>query len=197
MQVAPARTLAGGSLSSPGKILAGTARPHPPSEPPSSPPTLQSRWDRVREAPPWWHADLCEDKEQSRSKEDRKATIPVEETHKAPRQDPCRGSWRAAARPLSGHPARPSPSAPARPLPGPHQPSSYRRSCAAANPTSWAGTCVAACRPSWRLHHRATSTAYLPTWRCMRCWPGHVLKPGGRQRTGRASPPSPDKVKDT
>ena len=96
----------------------------------------QSRWDRVREAPPWWHADLCEDKEQSRSKEDRKATILTKETHRAPRQDPCRGSQRAAARPLPGHPARPSPSAPARPLPGPHQPSSYRRSCAATDPTS-------------------------------------------------------------
>ena len=23
----------------------------------------QTHWDRAREAPPWWHADLCEDKE--------------------------------------------------------------------------------------------------------------------------------------
>ena len=31
------------------------------------------RWDKAREAPLWWHADLCEDKEQLRSDEDRKA----------------------------------------------------------------------------------------------------------------------------
>ena len=42
MHVAPARTLVGGSLSSPGKILAGIALPHPRSEPPSSLPTLSS-----------------------------------------------------------------------------------------------------------------------------------------------------------
>ena len=35
--VSPGKTLAGGSLSSPDKTLAGAARPHQRSEPPSSP----------------------------------------------------------------------------------------------------------------------------------------------------------------
>ena len=43
MQVAPARTIAEGSLSSHGKILAVAARPHPRSDPPSSLPMLSSR----------------------------------------------------------------------------------------------------------------------------------------------------------
>ena len=67
----------------------------------------QPRWARAREAPPWWHADLCEDKEYSRSDEGWKAMILdkilAEEIHKtpgkilvgddsAPRQDPCRAT---------------------------------------------------------------------------------------------------------
>ena len=68
----------------------------------------------AREAPPWWHADLCEDHKHTRSDEGQKTTILgkilVEEIHKTPgkilarddrdamartlpglRQDPCRG----------------------------------------------------------------------------------------------------------
>ena len=48
---------------------------------------------------------------------------------------------------------------------------------AAADPTSWAGTCVATCSPSWRLHHRATSATCLPTWHRMHRWPGRVSRP--------------------
>ena len=67
----------------------------------------QLHWARAREAPPWWHADLCEDKEYSRSDEGWKAMILdkilAEETRKTPgkilvgdgstpRQDPCRAT---------------------------------------------------------------------------------------------------------
>ena len=70
--VSPGKTLAGGGLSGPGKTLAGEARPkHQQSEPPLSPLPQhhQPCWARAREAPLWWYADLCEDKEYSRSDE--------------------------------------------------------------------------------------------------------------------------------
>ena len=38
----------------------------------------------LEKAPLWWHADLCEDIECSRSNEDRKVTILTEETHETP-----------------------------------------------------------------------------------------------------------------
>ena len=109
----------------------------------------QLRWARARETPPWWHADLCEDKEYSRSDKDWRATILAkilaEENPQGPRRGPCRGRQCATARPLPGHPPRPLPRASAGPLRGPRQPSLHRRSHVAASPTSWAGTCVATC----------------------------------------------------
>ena len=71
----------------------------------------------AREAPPWWHADLCEDHKHTRSDEDQKTTILgeilAEEIHETPgkilvgddrdattrplprpRQGPCRGHLR-------------------------------------------------------------------------------------------------------
>ena len=93
---------------------------------------------RAREAPTWWHADLCQDHRYMRPDEDQKTAtvggILAEESHETPRQDPCRGRQHATARPLPGHPARPSSRTPAVPLPGPHQPSLHRRSHAAASP---------------------------------------------------------------
>ena len=88
------------------------------------------------------------------------------------------------------------------------QPRLRRRSHAAASPTSWAGTCVAtcsfqansshacvaACRSSWRLHHRATSAACLPTWHRMHRWPGHMSKRGGAATDGTGLAPVPDKA---
>ena len=82
---------------------------------------------------------------------------------------------------------------------------------AAASPTSWAGTCVAtcssqansahtcvvACRSSWRLHHRATSAACLPTWHRMHRWPGHVLEQGGAATDGTGLVTAPIKQGDT
>ena len=109
----------------PGKTLAGAASAAPASPLPgqlahtsgASHPRAhghqhhQPRWAGAREAPPWWHADLCEDKEYSRSDKDWRATILVkiliEENPQDPRQDPCRGRQRATARSLLGHPARP------------------------------------------------------------------------------------------
>ena len=99
------------------------------------------------------------------------------------------------ARPLPGHPARPSPSAPAWLLPGPRQPSLHCRSHVAADPASWAGTCVATCSPSWRLHHRATSAAFLPTWHRMHRWPGRMSKQGRAATDGTGLAPIPDKAK--
>ena len=54
----------------PARPLPGQLAPHQQSEPPLSPRSPTSRWARAREACPWWHADLCEDKEHSRSDED-------------------------------------------------------------------------------------------------------------------------------
>ena len=99
------------------------------------------------------------------------------------------------ARPLPGHPARPLPKATAGLLPGLHQPDPHCRLHAAASPTSWAGTCVATCSPSWRLHHRATSAACLPRWHRMHCWPGHVSKRGGAATDGTGLAPIPNKAR--
>ena len=111
-----------------------------------------------------------------------------------PRQGPCRGQQRATPRPLPGHPARPSRSTPVGPPPGPHKPSHCRRSHAAADPTSWAGTCVATCNPLWRLHHCTTSAACLPTWHRMHRWPGRVSKQRGAATDGTGLTPVPDKA---
>ena len=61
-----------------------------------------------------------------------------------------------------------------------------------ANSTS---ACVAACRSSWRLHHRATSAACLPTWRRMHRWPGRVSKRGGAATDGTGLAPVPNKAR--
>ena len=102
---------------------------------------------KAREAPPWWHADLCEDQEHTRLDENQKTeildAILAEDTHEPPRQDPCRGRPRRRGKTLAGAPARLLPKTSAGPQPGPHQPRLHRHSHTAASPTSWAGTCVA------------------------------------------------------
>ena len=206
-----------GSLSSPGKALTGwlahTSRvSHPRTH---SLQLHQPCWARAREAPPCWHADLCEDKEYSRSDEDWKATILdkilAEKTHKtpgkilagddsAPRQDPCRATRQGPCQGRQpGHcqartnqvptvvhmqlPAQPAGQAPA-----------WQH--AAPTPTQQA--------PAWRhadLHEG--STAAPP--QLLACLHGAACTAGlgacrskaRRGRTGRASFPSPIKLRDT
>src|SRR4051812_6966114 len=55
-----------------------------------------------------------------------------------PWQDPCRGRGKALAKDTCGATS------------DPHQSRLHHRSLSAADPTSWAGTCVAACKSSWR-----------------------------------------------
>ena len=100
------------------------------------------------------------------------------------------------------------PEASARPQPGPRQASFPLPVPCSCQPTSRAGTCVStkgsfanssrayvvACRSSWRLHHRATSAAFLPTWRRMHRWPGRVSKRGGAATDGTGLAPVPNKA---
>ena len=121
------KAIAGTASAAPARALQGQLAQTPTEraalEPTGSNPTNYD-WIRAREAPLWWHADLCEDKEYSRSDEDWKTTtlgrILAEESHKtpgkilagddcAPRQDPCRAPGKAHAEGISGATARPTP----------------------------------------------------------------------------------------
>ena len=62
---------------------------------------------KAREAPPWWHADLCEDHKHTRLDEDQKTTDLAEEIHETPGKILAGDDSDAAARPLPGAPARP------------------------------------------------------------------------------------------
>lgn len=57
--------------------------------------TISHIGTKAQEAPPWWHADLCEDHKHTRLEEDQKTTILggtlAEEIHETPGKDPCRG----------------------------------------------------------------------------------------------------------
>ena len=61
---------------------------------------------KAREAPPWWHADLCEDQKHARSGENQKTTIlsriVAEDTHETPGKILARDDRDATARPLPG-----------------------------------------------------------------------------------------------
>ena len=76
-------------MDSPGKALAGRP-PQPRQEPcrgnlpntsgaatlePKGSNTINHIGTKAGEAPPWWHADLCEDHKYTRSDEDQKTTI--------------------------------------------------------------------------------------------------------------------------
>ena len=76
--------------------------------------------------------------------------IPTEENHKAPGKHLAGDDSRRLDKTLAGAPARLLPRTSAGPPPGPRRLNLHRRLHAAADPTSWAGTCVAACRSSWR-----------------------------------------------
>ena len=138
-----------GSLRSPGKSLAG-ATCLTPTERASLEPrgtnAISHIGTKAREAPPWWHADICQDHKHTRSNEDQKTTPPAGSvprrstrppasalpgTTAAPWQDPCRAPGKALAEGVSGAIARPAST------------KTPRRPQAAASSTSWAGTCVA------------------------------------------------------
>ena len=62
--VSPDKTLAGDSLSNPGKTLAGAAHPTPTERATLEPTVLNAIihvGPGLGKAPLWWHADLCED----------------------------------------------------------------------------------------------------------------------------------------
>ena len=137
-----------GEVDSPGKAPAGAVSPAPArgmpgqlaqrqqSEPPLSPrvPNAVNNYigPRAREAPLWWHADLCQDHEYMRSDENQKTTILgkilAKEIHEAPgkilagddcapRQDPCRAPGKALAEDISRAAARPAPAKTPPPFP--------------------------------------------------------------------------------
>ena len=68
--------------------------------------TINHVGTKAREAPPWWHADLCDDHKQTRSDEDQKTTILgkilAEEIHETPGKILVGDDRSATARPLSG-----------------------------------------------------------------------------------------------
>ena len=106
----PGKALAGAASAAPARALPGKLAQRQQSEPPLSPrvPNVINNYigTRSREAPPWWHADLCQDHKYIGSDEDQKTAtlggILAEEIHKTPgkilagddnnaRQGPCRG----------------------------------------------------------------------------------------------------------
>ena len=66
---------------------------------------------KARGAPPWWHADLCEDQKHTRSDEDQKTTslggILAEETRETPGKILAGDDRDATARPLPGESTSP------------------------------------------------------------------------------------------
>ena len=139
----------------PGKGLAGAARPTP-AECVTLEPTASNIVNYVgtkaREAPPLWHADLCQDHRDIRSDEDKKTVtlggILAEEIHETPGKILARDDPDTTARPL--------PKTPTGPQPGPCLPRLHRRSHAAASPPTRRA-------PAWQ---RAASrpTEQAPAW---------------------------------
>ena len=70
--------------------------------------------------------------------------IPAKEDHKAPGKSLAGDDSRRHGKTLTGGPARPLPRTPVGLPSGPRQSNLHRHSHAAADPTSWAGTYVAA-----------------------------------------------------
>ena len=162
--------LAKAASTAPTRALPGQPARCQRSEPPLSPrvPNAVNNYigTRAREAPLWWHADLRQDHEHTRSDEDQKTAtlggILAEEIHKtpgktlagddcnatarplpSPRQDPCRGHQRghSQARVCQGSTAVPM-QLPAQPA---EQAPAWRRAASTTDATS---TCVVACRSS-------------------------------------------------
>ena len=170
---------------------------------------------KAREAPPRWHADLCQDHKHTRSDEDQKTTtlngIPAEEIHKTPgeilagddhdatarplpgpRQDPCRGHLR------SHNQARACQDSTAIPIQLPAQPAgqapAWQR--AASRPTQQA--------PAWwhadlREDPTTTPSQQPDSLHGAACTVGleACRSKAGQRRTGRALLPSPVNQRDT
>ena len=106
------KILAKAAPRSPGKSLAGATCPTPAEcatlEPKGSN-AINNIGTKAREAPPWWHADLCEDQKRTRSYEDQKTTvlgkILAQEIHETPGKILAGDDRDAPARPLPRTPA--------------------------------------------------------------------------------------------
>jgi hypothetical protein len=120
---APGKALAGGTSAAPARALPGRLAQRQQSAPPLSP-RFSNTTDRIgtkaREAPPWWHADLCEDHNYTRPEDDDPWRDPCQGnprdpparflpgTTTTPRRDPCRGPGKALAENISGATVRPA-----------------------------------------------------------------------------------------
>ena len=106
----PGKALAEAASAAPARALPGQLAQHQQSEPPLSPrvPNTTNNYTgtKAREAPPWWHADLCQDHKHTRLDEDQKTKtlggILAEETHKTPSEILAGDDHDATARPLPG-----------------------------------------------------------------------------------------------
>ena len=106
----PGKALAGAASAAPARALPRQLAQHQQCEPPLSPrfPNTANNYigTKAREAPPWWHADLCQDHKYMRSDEDQKTTtlggILAEEIHKATGKILAGDDHDATARPLPG-----------------------------------------------------------------------------------------------
>ena len=106
----PGKTLARAASATPAIALPGHLAQRQQSVPPLSPrvPNAANNYigTKAREAPPWWHADLCQDHKYTRSDEDQKTTIPgkilTKEIHKTPGKILAGDDHDATARPLLG-----------------------------------------------------------------------------------------------
>ena len=103
-----------GGLRGPGKSLAGATCPTPAERATLEPQVsniINHIGTKAREAPPWWHSDLCEDHQHTRLDEDHKTAvlgkILAEETHEASGKILAGNDRDATARPLPGALTRP------------------------------------------------------------------------------------------
>ena len=107
---APAKPIAGAPPRAPERALPAQLVQYQQSEPPSSPrvPNTANNYTgtKAREAPPWWHADLCQDHKHARLDKDQKTTILggilAEEIDKTPDKRLARHDCNATASLLSG-----------------------------------------------------------------------------------------------
>src|SRR4051812_27301316 len=109
MWTPPGKTLVGATSADLARPSPGQLAQHPQSKPALSPevPNTVNNYvgTRAREAPPWWHADLCQDHRYMRSGENQKTAtlggILAEEIHKTPSKRLAGDDCNAMARPLS------------------------------------------------------------------------------------------------
>ena len=209
----------GKTLRSPGKSLAEATCPTPVGratlEPKGSNINNNHIGTKAREAPPWWHADLCQVQEHTRSDEDQKTMIlgkiPAEEIHETPDKILAGDNREATARPLprpsktvakdicraTARPASAKDST-AVPMQLPAQPAGqapvWRR--AASRPTQQA---PAWWHPDLREDPTTTPSQQPASLRSAACLVGldACRSEAEMRRAGRASSPSPIKQRDT